>query len=95
MADGTVLNGVFAARLHKAHIDSFIENAEECVSDIEKRLLVLIAMTPTVELCDELPTIVAELMESLQCINVKLFCANYVKDNPKECEDDYENRDDI
>lgn len=101
MSNGTVLNNVYAPRLHKSNAGTEMENAKEMLEYYTHQLLILAAMTPQpIDDGDgpvswpfyvrrEVVSIVEEMREQWW----KEWASGYIEENPADCKDELENDD--
>ena len=88
MPDGTILNGVFAPRIHKSNAKLVLEDAEDNITDITKELLVM-AATSTPDL-ETVLWRVDELVNEIREQSWRAFAAEYIIECPEDCEDELE-----
>jgi len=98
MSDGTILNGVYAIRMHKDNAVEVRDNAEDMLRYYRDKLLILAAQTPpaTVDTGDgpiewgdyirmEIEGMWAEITESV----ISAWMASYIIACPDDCKDEY------
>jgi len=92
MADGTLLNDLFVPRLHKSNAEHTVDENADMLAFYRDRLLILAASTP-VRIDDEawadyvhreVPTLIDELRDCA----IREYLAQYVMDNPEDCQDE-------
>ena len=90
MPNGTILNGIFVARLHKSNAEDVLERAESDVKGARRRLFMLSALTPASD-TDALRSLEIDVEETLEWLEEgvwKRFVAQYLVDNSEECVDE-------
>ena len=89
MPTGTTLNNVFAARIHKSNAVETRDEAADMLRFYRERLLALAAYNPpTLEIAEEKTLELRQLVEDMQGVAVEEFLANYVAENPDDCQDE-------
>ena len=90
MPNGTILNGVFAARIHKSNAVDVKEAAESALRWARERLFMISALNPALYLneLEERHMEVGEAIEEIQLATLEAFFANYIIDYPDEVEDE-------
>ncbi len=90
MPDGTTMNEVFAARVHKSNAAQIKEDARDAINYATYRLLILAASTPTTEekemLVQEVDENVAEIIHH----SWREWAAEYIGENGELCIDELE-----
>ena len=98
MSNGTVLNGIYAARIHKHNAAEVKEEAEAMVTYFRDKLMVMAAASPVAVETDgyaepwhdyvqrEVPQYVDEMLEQAW----QAWAAGYIVDNPEDVEDELE-----
>ena len=90
MPSGTIMNEVFAARIHKSNADTVAEDAKASVDHCTQRLLILAAATPTPEEKEMLARDVDELISDIIDNSWRKWAAEYIDDNGGLCIDELE-----
>jgi|TARA_Y100000310_G_scaffold209854_1_gene210475 hypothetical protein len=94
MPNGTILNGVFAARIHKSNAHSVKYEADELRRYCRDKLLILVASSPQVMDGVAWPDYVRDeldgLLESLHDAWWKELCARHIIEEPENCKDELE-----
>ena len=90
MPNGTIMNEVFAPRIHKSNAEQVAENARELIAYLTQRLLVLAASTPTTEEKEMLVHDVVNIIDDLVSESWREWAAEYIKDNGESCVDELE-----
>ena len=90
MPSGTIMNEVFAPRIHKSNAGQIAEDAKASVDHCTQRLLILAAATPTPEEKEMLVRDVDELVSDIVSNSWREWAAEYVKDNNGLCIDELE-----
>ena len=98
MSDGTYLNNVYAARLHKSNAKEKLEDAEAQLHWYRDRMLILASMTPVPQVTDidgnQVPYheyiqgVIDEMWPEILSEAVTAFEAQYIVDNPGDCKDE-------
>jgi len=88
MPNGTTMNEVFVARIHKSNASQVAEDARDSVAHATQRLLVLAAATPTADEKEMLVNDVADLVDELIGESWREWAAGYIKENDGLCIDD-------
>ena len=96
MSNGTTLNNVYAARMHKRNAHQDREDAREMLEYYTHQLLILAAMTP--QPIDEgdgpvswpfyVRREVVGIVEEMQHQWWKEWAAGYIEDSPSDCKDE-------
>ena len=92
MPNGTELNKVFAARIHKSNAEEVAAAANEEVEYLSKRLLLLAATSPG-EINEEpwhdyVGREVPEIIDALLDAALRKWMASYIRDEPEDCKDE-------
>ena len=98
MPNGTTLNDVFAARIHRSNAAEVKADAERMLQYYKEKLIAMAAATPAPtaegganecldELCREVNSCIDEMREEWW----REFCAQYILDFPDEVVDDFDN----
>ena len=98
MPDYTHLNNVPVARIHKHNAATVYDESEDMVKYYSERLLILAAMAPhsvddggeSMTWADYVQGEVREAIEGLLEDAHKSWAAQYIIDNPDECDDELE-----
>ena len=92
MPNGTTLNGVFCARVHKHNAVDVLEGATEAIKHATRHLLMLSALTPAsdMESVTELHREVVDCVEEIERATWERWCAQYIIDYPDEVCDELE-----
>ena len=95
MADGTTINGIYAARIHRSNAPDVIEEAEDMLTHYKEALLTLAAATPDASGEDgligalfDIRREIGRMWEEIGDCHVQAFLAQYVLDFPGDCVDD-------
>ncbi len=97
MADGTTINGIYAARIHRSNAPDVIEEAEDMLTHYKEALLTLAAATPDASGEDGLVGALFEIRREIggmwgeigDC-HVQAFLARHIVEWPDDCVDDYD-----
>ena len=84
MADGTVLNGVYARRIHKSNAQQVVEDATDEIRLCRENLMI------GPERHSETLSHVTDNLEGIEGACIRRFFAQYIIDNPDEVEDELE-----
>jgi hypothetical protein len=90
MPNGTVINRVFAPRIHKSNADAVVNEADGMIRHYSELLLVKAAMTPSPDCLEGINSNVMEIIEELEGEVIKRFMAQQIIDFPEDCEDELE-----
>ncbi len=98
MADYTYLQNVPACRIHKTNAEMVKEECEDMLKRYRERLLILASSTPTqidegdgpTPWIDFIQSEFNTIWEEMFDESHRLFLANYILENPEECEDELE-----
>ena len=99
MSNGTTLNGLYAARIHKHNAAEVVEEAESMLSFFRDKMLVLAAMSPTSVLDEEgcampwgefVRMEIDDMWDEIQDNVRTQFLAQHILDFPEDCKDDFE-----
>lgn len=90
MPSGTVLNGLFVARLHKNNAEAIFEETTSLLKSYQAELTGLAYATPTPEEKEALHVRIDELISDMLDCSWRQAMAEYVINNPEECEDENE-----
>ena len=96
MANGTILNGIFASRIHKSNADQVLADAEKMLQHYKARLLVLAASTPRsvdegdgpVDWCWYVQKEIDDITDKMEEDWWNAWVSSYIKECPDECKDE-------
>jgi len=95
MSHGTMLNSVYAIRIHRTNARETVEQADSCIAHCRDELLVMAASSPRdmndgEDWAHYVMREVSENVELIQEQAVSRFMAQYIIDCPEEVQDDYD-----
>ena len=90
MPSGTIMNEVFAPRIHKANAEQVQADARDSITYSTHRLIVLASATQTTEEKETLVHDVDEIVSEIIYDSWREWAAEYIKDNPDLCIDELE-----
>lgn len=93
MPNGTLLNNVFAARIHKSNAQEVVDDANSMLEYYASRLTVLAASSPQkmedgIDWPDYVLREVGEIVSGMREEWWKQFCANYIIESPGYVQDE-------
>ena len=90
MPSGTIMNEVFAVRIHKSNAQQVKEDARASIDYAVSRLLVLAAITPTSEEKETLVNDINDIVSDITNESWREWAAGYIVDNGGLCMDELE-----
>ena len=97
MPDGTYLNEVFAARIHKSNASSVAADCDDTIKMCRTRLLALALSAPRKygeeEWIDYVPNEVREMCDLIEEEAIRKYMAEYIAEEPENCKDELRDED--
>ena len=88
MPSGTVVNNLFAPRLHKSNAHAKLREAQEDMEHIEKTILFLIAANGNQEDCLASISTLSDMLSAFSDATWTMHMARAIVDHPEDCSDD-------
>ena len=90
MPSGTIVNNIFAPRLHKSNAHAKLEEAKETIDYIEKALIFLVAANGNQDDVFTSISTVSDLLSDFSDATSTMNMARAIVDHPEDCSDELE-----
>ena len=88
MPSGTVVNNLFAPRLHKSNAHEKLREAQETIEHIEKALIFLVAANGNQDDCFASISTLSDMLSDFSGATWTMHMAMAIVDHPEDCVDE-------
>ena len=88
MPSGTIVNNIFAPRLHKSNAHEKLREAQDTIEHIEKALIFLVAANGNQDDVFTSISTVSDLLSDFEAATWTMNMARAIVDHPEDCSDE-------